>query len=138
MVSFRAICRLQWENSYLWFVIPNNILYCSSCFSKSFRTASTYGPFPFFHIFINYMCQDLYRSKGTGRRVCLGDRMYSIPCRASCLSRSIWKTGWIQQFNLPLTEFKGKIRPYEVFICVMCIHIQEQKFPHIVFIRNVQ
>ena len=30
--------------------------------------------------------KDGERSKGKGRRVCLGDRIYSVPCRASCFA----------------------------------------------------
>ena len=34
---------------------------------------------------------DLYRRQGKGRRFCLGDRMYSIPCRACCFA-----PGWYE------------------------------------------
>ena len=35
--------------------------------------------------------KDLYRRKGKGRRCCLGDRIYSIPCHLSILHQDDMK-----------------------------------------------
>ena len=56
-----------------------------------------------FHIyklsFLNFLIGNIYcldRREDKGRRVCLGDRIYSFPCRASFFcTRMIWRKGWI-------------------------------------------
>ena len=47
-----------------------------------------------------------HRSKGKGRRVCLGKVCFSIPCHASYLPRSIWKNRMSSTFSSKSTEAK--------------------------------
>ena len=43
--------------------------------------------------------EDTDRRKGNGRRCCLGDRIYSIPCRSSCFPPGrFWRIWWIHPF----------------------------------------
>ena len=61
-------------------------------------------------------------SKGNGRRVCLGDRMCSIPCCASCFA-SVDLEEW-DEFNRDVTDPVKSVLPFRGsgsgIICCVC------------------